>query len=172
MGFRASWIAVEGMSEDALLRQLRWKRAGETEAEHYDPKMVVLRRQSWTILFGDGSDHFMEIGAGDAAACSAEHRVLFLSLSDTVMQSELRCFEHGVEVWSVVKDAGEPRPPTVTGSAPALLAAILERLKGKQAGVDDVDYWYEAPAELAEVLTGFRHDSPKADAGFHEVIRA
>jgi len=172
MGFRASWIAVEGMSEDALLRQLRRKRTGESEAEHYDPGMVVLRRQPWTILFGDGSDHFMEIGADDAAACSAEHRVLFLSLNDTAMQSELRCFEHGVEVWSVVKNAGEPRPPAVTGSAPASLAAILARLKGEQAGQGDVDYWYEAPAELAKVLTGFRHDSPESDGGFHGVMRA
>jgi hypothetical protein len=172
MGFRASWIAAEGMSEDALLRHLRWKRTGRTEDEHHDPGMVVLRRQGWTILFGDGSEHFMEIEAADAAACSASHRILFLSLSDTVMQSELRCFERGIEVWSVVKEAGAPRRPEVTGSAPAELAAILARLEAEQAGAVDVDYWYDAPADLGEVLTGFRHDAPRADAGFHDVVRA
>jgi hypothetical protein len=171
MGYRATWIAAFGMSEDALLRRLGWKKTGETEDEHIDPSIVVLRRKSWTILFGDGSDYYTEINAGDAKACSTEHRVLFSSLSDTTMYSELRCFESGVEVWSVVKDAGDARRPTVTGNTPAPLVEILARLEREQAGKEGVDYWYEAPAELGKVLTQFRHDSPEADAGFHVVVR-
>ena len=66
-------------------------------------------------------------------------------------------------VWTVTHDAGKGiQHLAVEGDVPTEFSTIKDRLQSKQkeAGGDkaNVDHLFDAPVELAQSLTGFRHD--------------
>ena len=86
-------------------------------------------------------------------------------------------WKDGRRVWSVTHDAQRDMEHLQTeGELPAAFTSIRDRLRSEQqrAGGSkaDVDYIFDVPVELAQLLTGYRHDAdiPGADAELFEVL--
>jgi len=85
-------------------------------------------------------------------------------VEEHVMCSCTAGWREGRLVWSVdhFADRGVENLQ-VKGEPPAPFAAIRDRLRGEQAAAGGqkagVDYIFDIPVELAEILTGYRHDT-------------
>ena len=170
MGWTSSWIAVENVDASEVLAYLGLAETGEVLDEWFDPGLCWVRLQNWVVVFFDGMHNFDRVSAEQARAFSTFCPVLFLIQSDYDMCDSLTCFVEGGVAWEVDHRDGQAESPFVTGSPPEQLAPILAEQRRKQAeGDGTVSYLYEVAPELGLALTGFRHDAPDGDDGFHVV---
>jgi hypothetical protein len=99
----------------------------------------------------------------ELARLSRSGEVVCCFVEDHVMVSWASGWRDGKKAWSVAHDCEKGLLHLdIKGEAPAELKGIAERLIAEQqaAGGEkaDVDHVYDVPAELAKVLTGYRHD--------------
>ena len=92
--------------------------------------------------------------------------VVYCFVEDRVMFGRASGWKDGKFLWSVTHDCEKGKYHLeIKGDAPLSLKGIHAKLVSKQdaAGGEqaDVDHIYDAPAELAKDLTGFRHDQDK-----------
>lgn len=164
MGFRVSWIAREGISTSELLEAGNCELTDEvhefTDVGFYLlelPKAKVLR----VVLIADGSENYSDLDEQLAKALSkGSTEILYFWCSDTVMCSELICYNAEKIEWAIRYngyDGGEL--PLIEGKPPALVNEILSALKAEQIeNSNDADYIYELTAEVGRKLVGYRHD--------------
>ena len=106
---------------------------------------------------------------------SADCEVVAATVEEHVMVSSAECWRSGRRLWSVAHDSQSSADHLVeSGSPPASFQAIKDRLFAAQSKekADDpmrVDHLFDAPLELAESLTGFKHDK-EVEAKF-EVLK-
>ena len=79
-------------------------------------------------------------------------------------------WKDGQRVWSVTHDAQRDMEHLQTeGELPAVFTSIRDRLRSEQQKAGgrkaDVDYIFDVPVELAQTLTGYRHDADIPGAG-------
>ena len=89
--------------------------------------------------------------------------VVYCFVEDHVMFGRASGWKDGKFLWSVTHDCEKGKYHLeIKGDAPLSLKGIHAKLVSKQdaAGGEqaDVDHIYDAPAELAKDLAGFRHD--------------
>jgi hypothetical protein len=87
--------------------------------------------------------------------------VVYCFVEDHVMFSRVSGWKDGKFLWSVSHDCEKGKYHLeIKGDAPPSLKNIHANLVAEQDAEQeaDVDRIYEAPAELAKNLTGFRHD--------------
>ena len=165
MGYRVSWIARAGRSRDELLRASGRRLTGERhdfpDVGWYLLELCAPGSPDWVLLIADGSEHFLKLEAPTAQALSADGAmIVHFWCSDTVMASEIMCFESGEEVWSVQYDCSdESAQPAFHGQVPEAAFGLLAKLRAKQEESDGGDYLYDLTAEIGRTLTGFRHDT-------------
>jgi hypothetical protein len=170
MGWTSSWTAVENTDVREILSLLGVAETGELLDEWCDPGLCWLRVGTWVVVLCDGFQNHQRITATEARALSAGRCVLHLEQSDFSMCDSLTCYLNGAVVWEIDHRAGELSSPSIAGDPPPQLAGILTEYRKRQAAADpSVDYLYEVVPELGRTLTGFRHDDPRADDGFHVV---
>ena len=166
MGFRCSWIAVEGGDMDWVLKERSLERTEESSS-FSEPGYNCLEMPGWSILIADGSDYYMELDEAHASALSKGGRALYFMCSDTVMCSQLAEFADGVEVWKLAyAGMNGVSAVDVTGAPPAQAHEAIAKTRATQEkATPDVDHIYDTTAALGKTLTGYRHDNSVEVAG-------
>lgn len=85
--------------------------------------------------------------------------VIRTSVGRDASPSESERWENGRPVWRIWRDRSEgPLHLVVEGQPPAGFAALRERALQLQEKFPQIDCLADAPLDLAEAATGFRHD--------------
>jgi hypothetical protein len=158
MGFKIVWLAFQGLDKAQLLERLGMTDTGEPDEVCEAPFSLCEGPTGWMILFAN------DFGFGDKAqiaALSADSRVLLCRIHEGLMFSRAALYENGAQTWAVTHDAQEGLHDLhISGAPPEPLDAIRERLTGAQNADEtgEVDFIFDIPVELAQSLTGYRHD--------------
>lgn len=159
MGYSLSWAALKNGNLQSVCSALglratrRLEEIAESETDGAQLPtgwyLVTFNRREMT------DDMLMSL--------SHQGEVVYCFVEDHVMVSCASGWREGKKIWSVAHDCERGRfHLDVKGEPPAELKGIADELIAQQraAGGEkaDVDYVYDAPAELAKKLTGFRHD--------------
>jgi hypothetical protein len=159
MGYSLSWAALKGGNLQTACAALGLRTTGKRE-ELAESKIVgAALPTGWYVVQFDRS----EVEERELERLSRSGEVICCFVEDHVMVSWASGWREGKKVWSVVHDCEKGRFHLgIKGEAPASLKGIAERLVAEQqaAGGEkaDVDHVYDAPAEIAKELTGYRHD--------------
>jgi len=159
MGWSLSWAALKGGNVQTACAALGLRATGKREEVAESKIDGAQLPTGWYVVQFDRS----EIEDRELARLSRTGEVVACFAEDHVMVSWASGWREGKKVWSVTHDCEKGRfHLDVKGEAPAELKGIAERLITEQqaAGGEkaDVDHVYDAPAELAKELTGYRHD--------------
>jgi hypothetical protein len=161
MGFRLSFIATKGMNRADALAALNLYDTGEAVSLETMSWVCADLPDQWFLVLTDTFDfptpeRMAAVSVGGAAiACSVDEHVMY---------SVARGYREGLAVWSIDHDGGEKgvRHLDVAGDPPPEWPAVRERLSKEQdnEGGEDalVDWLFDAPAELAYALCGYRYD--------------
>jgi hypothetical protein len=159
VGFSLAWVAVRGKDRDAVLRELGLRGTGEEddvgEAEVCGLKLAG----GWYVLFMN--DWGEAAGLKDEAALARLTKgaeAVYCGIEEHAMSFAASHWRDGAMAWRVEHSAekGE-RHLDVSGKPPPEFAGIRDRrMKEQDAG--GADFVAEIPVDLAELVTGFRHD--------------
>jgi hypothetical protein len=159
MGWSLSWVALKGGNLQTVCSALGLRVTGKRE-ESAESKIVGAELPTgWYVVQFNRT----EMEDRELARLSRSGEVVYCFVEDHVMVSWASGWREGNKVWSVLHDCEKGLfHLDIKGEAPAELKGIAERLIAEQqaAGGEkaDVDHVYDAPAELAKKLTGYRHD--------------
>jgi hypothetical protein len=171
MGFNLAWFAVQGVDPETFLERAGFEDTGEPdeyfEAAHSGGEMAG----GWYVLVTDNA------GLADAARLSkwsAGGRLIACVILEDQTTSLSMEWRDGRQVWSVYWDGGAGHKQLqVEGALPESFEAIHADITALQAEMDreanegeGTDIVFELPLDLAEEITGFRHDQ----IGFDEDI--
>lgn len=175
MGFSASWVAVQGASRDEVLAQLGLEPSGVTD--RYPEFKVCLAELpgDWLLIW---YDYDLKAAFKRGAELSVHGRAVACAVEEHVMFSEARGYDGGAETWRVTHDPEEGASLyhlETAGEPPRTFEEIHARLKAEQdaEGGDeaDVDFLFDAPAELALSICGYKHDNDPPDGVVFEELR-
>jgi hypothetical protein len=163
MGVSQSWVAFRGRPVTAVRAELGLRAVAD--ANPYDSRYLgSTLPDGWHLLIVRGERLvdpalLARLSRGcEAVACFVEEHV---------MASHASGWADGRCLWKIDHDGCEARDTLqVTGDPPAQLGPIRDDLEAKQraAGDDNVDFLFEAPAELGKQLVGYHHfDDEPAD---------
>lgn len=173
MGYSLSWVAIRGRSAADVRRDLRLAATGKFQEYPEAPFLGAALPGGWSLILANRDHRFgdeellarLSVG-GEAVACLVE---------DHSMVNQASGWKEGRHVWTVSHDGSNGRGrPELEGEVPAEFAPILKALEEEQrGGSDNVDYLYDAPAELAKALVGFRHNQgvPGLEGAIYEVLK-
>jgi hypothetical protein len=170
MGYSLFWLAVKGKALPDLLAQFELALTGETEEIPESDIASAELPSGWNlILWNDGPPP----PEAQFAGASSNGQSIFYFVEEHVMSSLCDSWKDGSLAWSVRHNAtwknghvyegeslaidGQPRDPFPTIRA-RLEAEQKEHNKTKQPIEHQVDFVFDIPVDLAEALTGFRHD--------------
>lgn len=161
-----SWIGLKGLGRAEALDLL-----GMTEtADDRDPSWIAELPTGWTILLSSDSSFASE---ARLLRLSETRPALGCQFSETVMCSTTTFYDDSKVVWCVDYDC-EVGVPTLTGVPPSDYQPIYDRLLAEQAadnGDDyEVDFIFDLPIDLAQAVTGYRHDQEKFEWGSPDFI--
>jgi hypothetical protein len=170
MGFALVWLAVQGVGKAELAGLAGLEDTGEPDdffegaysvgelaGGELVGKWAVLVASDFALLEEEILHDFSQ--GRRLVACAVEEHVMISSCSEWV---------NGAPVWSAThigEDGGDELE--VAGVLPPVFEGIVAKLRALEAqnaeedadeGLE-VDYIFDAPLELAEAITGFRHDA-------------
>ena len=169
MGYSQSWLAVKGKSAVAVLETLGLRGTGTHEEIVESPIVGAELPGGWyLVVAGRSGDPLMS----DAVLrrLSAGCEVVTCDVEEHVMVSVATGWKVGRRLWSVAHDAQRDMQHLQTeGELPSVFTGIRDRLRCEQQAAGgnkaDVDYIFAASVELAQTLTGDRHDAEIPGSG-------
>lgn len=175
MGFRICWLAFHGIDHAECLKQLGMTDTGRFDDANDEPFSFASLPGNWHVLFANDFEYMKD---KRLAALSKDCEVVGVRVADNVMYSQAVRFKRGVQVWAATHESWRGlRHLDTSGDLPTeiteIRANLLAQLEANGGDKSDVDYVFDAPVELAELITGYRHDRWKFDWGqpkFTEVI--
>lgn len=159
MGYSISWLAILGQNAEAVHEKLGLKQTGQFEEipGASNPFYGCQLPSERYLIFANDCEYadqqnLAELSQlGDLVVCSADEK----------QKISAACgWDDGKIVWSIDHDHyhGVEHLQTI-GKLPPMFAEIRDRLLTQQAHEDEgVDLVFEIPIEVAQELTGFRHD--------------
>lgn len=161
MGFSLSWVAVRGKSADDVLATLGWRRTGGREESPESPVVCGQLRTGWVVIVMNRSMDAFD-GTIDLATLSRGAEVVACAVEEHAMVSACSRWADGRRLLEVTHVSPvNPRHLDVTGSPPPELQGFIDA--ATRAYDDDeegeTDYMFDVPVDVAEHLTGFRHDA-------------
>jgi hypothetical protein len=165
MGFNLVWIAVQEIGKEDFLADAGFEDTGEPdawlEADHSGGEVAG----GWYVVV---SGDFELIEADNMEAWSAGGRLVAAVVSEGAMNALAMEWRDGKQVWSVYHDGSEGGDTlNVEGQLPPAFEPIRARLMAAQTREQGpVDHVFDIPLELAEAVTGFRHDRVSEEDGF------
>jgi hypothetical protein len=169
MGFNLAWFAVHGIDPEDFLERAGFEDTGEAD-EYFDAAHSCGELpDGWFVLVTDKADL---ADAPRLAKWSAGGRLVACVILEDQTTSLSMEWRDGKQVWSVFWDGGaEQKQLQVEGKLPDSFESIREDITNLQAEADkdgegEADLVFELPLDLAEEITGFRHDQ----LGFDEEI--
>jgi uncharacterized RDD family membrane protein YckC len=170
MGYSVWWLGAADKPRARVLDELGLELGNETHDILDAPLVGVTLPTGWFVVM---VNRYAPVWYDDEALAglSVGARVVRCEAEDHAMYSTGAGFEDGRRVWSMVHDEGQALDHLETeGDLPPEFAAVHAELQRQhdaavaEAAVRgesvDVDHMHDAPAELAEKITGFRHDFP------------
>jgi uncharacterized RDD family membrane protein YckC len=181
MGYSVYWLGVHGKPRAQLLQELGLQLGAETTDNYRPPLVGVTLPDGWFVVMLNR--HAPVWYADEAlAALSADGRVITCEVEEHAMYSGAVGFAGGREVWRMVHDEGQGLDHLETqGDLPPEFPVIHAEIKqrhdaavaeAEELGEDvDVDHFFDVPADLAEEITGYRHDArPPPGFEMHELV--
>jgi hypothetical protein len=171
MGFSVCWIAVRGKSPDAVLNELNFTRTGERSELIETGYYLAALPNGWFVVIDDHQDfHFYNDKTFQQITQSCE--IVTCAVEEHTMYSAASHWKDGQKLWSVDHDSSKGvENLMISGDLPLAYASIRDRQLAHQRsdrtanqGIG-VDYVFEVPIQLADELTGYRHDKDLEDAG-------
>lgn len=168
MSINLTWFAIQGVDPETFLERAGFEDTGEPD-EYYEAETCGGQMpDGWYVLVTE------KMGLVDPAKLkqwSAGGRLIACVVYEGAMNSLAMEWRDGKQVWSVFWDgSAEEKQLQVEGQLPESFEAIKTDITNLQAEADrdggEVDLVFELPLDLAEEITGFRHDQ----AGFDEDI--
>jgi hypothetical protein len=161
MGFSLCWAAVRGKKRALVLAELFLHATGDREDLPESPLVGAELPGGWYLVLSNRDSRFARPSTLELLSSRCE--VVACQVDESSSSSEASGWSDGTQLWSIVhlfektiwhvETRGEPPEPFV---------AIRDRLRVEQqaaGGNDaDVDFLFDVPVELAQALTGFRHD--------------
>jgi hypothetical protein len=167
-----SWIAVRGSDRASVLADLEFEETGRRGGEDAFPLWCADLPGGWLLV----ESHDLEFASPARIAELSRHGWAIGCLVETrVMFSGARFCEQGRERWWVLHDAEKGRYDlSMGGDLPAEFTTIRDRLFREQdaegGSSSDVDFIFDVPMELAEVIAGYRAEGgPGAPPVMHEL---
>ena len=169
MGYSQSWLAVKGKPPTAVLETLGLRGTGTREEIAESPIVGAELPNGWYLVVAGRSGHRL-MRDQTLQRLSAGCDVVTGDVEEHVMVSVATGWKDGQRVWSVTHDAQRDMEHLQTeGELPAVFTSIRDRLRSEQQKAGgrkaDVDYIFDVPVELAQTLTGYRHDADIPGAG-------
>lgn len=168
MSFNLAWFAVHGIAPDEFLERAGFEETGEVDEYFEAAHSCGELPGGWFVMVTDKADL---ADAARLAKWSAGGRLIACVILEDQSTSLSMEWRDGKQVWSVYWDGGaEQKQLQVEGKLPDSFEAIhaditnLQAEMEKDGGEDDIVF--ELPLDLAEEITGFRHDQ----VGFDEDI--
>jgi hypothetical protein len=163
MGYAQSWLAVKGKPPEAVLETLGLRGTGVREAIAGSPVVGAELPGGWYLVVADGSGHRL-MRDPIVQRLSGGCEVITADVEEHVMVSVATGWKDGQRVWSVTHDAQRDMEHLhAEGELPAVFPSIRDRLRAEQQEAGgrraDVDHLFDVPVELAQTLTGYRHDA-------------
>lgn len=160
MGFKISWLAFENVEKGRLLEELGFRDTAIRDEANESPFSAAQLKNGWSIIW---SNDFEWAETQPVKLSFPGGRAVSCQLHEGVMVSIAHGAQDGIERWSVSHDAQAGLMDlTIHGDTPAELAEVKSRLFAEQAQEDkthaEVDLIFDIPIDLAEKITGFRHD--------------
>lgn len=156
MGYSVSWLAVRGKDANLVRQQLGLQQTGQREEIPESPVLGSDLPTGWYLVFANRCDYAENAGLD---RLSVDCEVVACSVEEHVMVSAASGWKDGRNTWAITHDSQRgPEDLEVEGEPPSVFSAIRERLNAQQAERGDADYIFDIPVEVAESLTGFRHD--------------
>jgi hypothetical protein len=159
MGFALQWAAVKNVNLESICSVFKLR---PTEGREEFPESDIVGAElpsGWSLIVFQrnviSDRHLKELSTlGEVVTCFVEDHVMFSMAS---------AWKEGIQLWSVTHDCEKGKFHLESGgSAPSTLNGIQQRLSAqqKEQGGEqaEVDFLYDAPAELAKEIVGFRHD--------------
>lgn len=162
MGYAISWIAFRDKTAAEVQECLSLVPTGKFE-DMPEGMFSATQLGPWYLVWIAWHAHEF-VGESSLRKLSSSSEVVAATVEEHVMFSSAEYWSGGKRVWSVVHDAEvETEHLIESGSLPASFLPIRERLfaaQKKERNEDEmgVDHIFDAPLELAESLTGFKHD--------------
>jgi hypothetical protein len=166
MGHSLSWLAARGKSAEAVRNELGLQSAGKPGKARRSLFTAAESDAGWYLVIAHRCEHRI-ISGSVVKGLSSGCEVLTCAVEEHVMFSEATGWRNGERVWSVTHRGDDERTKkTVSeaGAPPPEYSAIRDRLFRQQdaedAAVAEVDFLFEIPVVLAQILTGYKHDEP------------
>ena len=176
MGYSQSWSAVKGKPPAAVLETLGLRGTGTREEIAESPIVGTELPSGWYLVVASRSGHRL-MSDQNVQRLSAGCDVVTGDVEEHVMVSVATSWKDGRRVWTVTHDAQRDMEHLqAEGELPATFVSIRDRLRSEQQAAGgrkaDVDYIFDVPVELAQTLTGYRHnaDIPGAGAEPFEIL--
>jgi hypothetical protein len=167
-GMSLAWFAVQGVGPEELLERVGFVDTGEAdtyfEAEHTGGELPG----GWYVIV---TEQVAMLEPAKLAAWSVGARLVGAIVHEETSTSLAMEWKDGSQVWSVFHDgSAAERSLGVDGQLPEAFGPISEELMAVQAEADatgaEFNAAFDIPLNLAEDITGFRHD----EMGFDDEI--
>jgi hypothetical protein len=165
MGFRVQLIAVTGKQPGTVQRDFGVAATGQREEIAESPVVGAALPNGAYLLYINDPD---KIVPDDKvfARLSKGASLIACYANETVMNSYACGWANAVERWSVFHDAQQGiKHLEASGTVPAEMQGIRDRLFAKQVDNDGVDFIFDIPIELFAALGGIRYDQDIPGAG-------
>ncbi len=162
MGHSLSWIAFKGPPLEAGLESLGLSRSGVLGEWGRKSLTGHALPNAWHLVIAPRCNHPL-VSDANLAFLSTVAEVIACCVEEHVMFSSAQMWSHGQRVWRVEHDAQLSRRHLVaTGQMPASYTLALQQAQAQQdaedRGPQEVDYYFDVPLQVAQDVTGFKHD--------------
>jgi hypothetical protein len=156
MGFSLSWLAVKGMSPQAVHDELAFRPTGKREEIPESDFSAVEMPSGWYLIVSDHTEQVCPDTVLQRLSSSGRELVTCF-VEEHVMVSRATGWREGRMMWSVTHDAQKGlKHLEVQGEPPPQFTAIRDELSARDT--PNVDYLFDVPVETARSVVGYRHD--------------
>jgi hypothetical protein len=157
MGFSLSWVAVRGKSREEIHQELSITSTGIYHEFPEPPCCGALLPGGWYLVVKDHLGVFDDHEQLAKLSNNAEAITCFVE--EHVMVSEVTGWRDGKKIWSIQHDSQKKIDHLdAQGTLPSEYDSIRERLQARQVSEGEADYIFDVPVEVAQSITGYRHD--------------
>ncbi len=163
MGQSVSWVAVKGMTPQAVQNALTLRGTGTREQAVPESDITGTVLPGGWYLVVSQRDGLRLTEDATLNRLSGKAEVVMCFVEEHVMYSFAACWRDGQRIWSVQHDSEDGiESLMVKGQLPDSFTQISDKLFAEQAAAGGkkakVDCIFAIPVEFAQSLTGYRYD--------------
>jgi len=155
MGLHLCWIGVESHRRTCLLEWFDLEPAGEVDDELGAEFTLAETADGWVVLAARGGGFDLDAAlAGVSSSCGF---AVGCEIVEGATFSRASASRDGQRLWWVTYNDGDSGSLSAAGEPPGEFGNIRDELAAKQVSArEGVTYLFDAPAQLAASVTGYR----------------